>query len=170
MVSPGDITYADDINDIDDGTLSKPLVRLVQQSAQSLTDNTDTAITFGSGSEEIDTHGFHDVTTNNTRVTPTVAGYYRVTGTLFMVAGADFVTIVATIAKNGTVQPPRKRDGPNATSSARSVTASAILSANGSTDYFELIGTQDNTANTARNTSAGGSFASVLEVEFLRSL
>jgi hypothetical protein len=170
MVAAGDPVYATDVDTLADQTTGRPLVRLVQQTAQSLTDNTEAAITFGSGSEDIDTHGYHDTSSSNTRVTPGLAGYYQVTGTLVMVARADYATIVARVGKNGSAQAPAGRQGPNATSSARSVTATAMLSANGTTDYFELLGTQDNTANVAQLTSVGGSFASVLEVEYLRPL
>lgn len=162
----GDILTADALN----ATVDLPLCRLVQQTAQSLTDNTDTALTFGSGSEVVDTHGMHDESTNNTRVTPNVAGWYEVTATLIMTARTDYNTIVATVARNGTVQSTRDRTGPNAVSSARTASATGTYEANGTTDYFEAYGLQDNVANAAVLTNQGGSFSCTLEVKFVRPL
>lgn len=149
-------------------TYEKPLCRLVQQSAQSLTSAADTAITFGTSSEDIDTHGFHSEVTNNTRITPNVAGYYKITGTVFFAASSSITSAMATISKNGTVQPPRVRAKPDSQNWSTSVQVSMIQRANGTTDYFELLGTQSSAG--AVNTNVGGSFASVFEVEFLRDL
>lgn len=146
-----------------------PLVRLVQQSAQSLANSTDTAITFGAGSEEIDNYGtFHDETTNNTRITPKIAGYYRLTGAVFLTISSAVTSLIATIAKNGSVVPPRSRHKPAATALAGSAQVSVIQAANGTTDYFELFGQQ--TSGGALSTNVGGSFASVLECEYLGTL
>jgi hypothetical protein len=164
----GDKTLVTDINPIEARTILKPLVRIAQQSAQSLANSTDTAITFGSGSTGFDTHDFHDESTNNSRVTPTVAGYYRVTGTVFVAASAALTSLIATIGKNGTVQAPRHRFKPGTANVSASAQVSVILTANGTTDYFELFGQQ--TTGGALNTTTGGSFTSVLEVEFLRDL
>jgi|SRR6185503_12412439 hypothetical protein len=154
-----------------DYTVNKGLTRLVQQAAQSLTDNTDTALTFGAGSDDVDTAGWHDEVTNNTRITPTVAGYYLATGLLVVPAAADYVNLQVYIRKNGaTILPSISRQGPNATSSSRSiqVTCDAIL-LNGSTDYLEAVGNQDNTASASRNTpSTGGSSSCLFTVQFIR--
>ena len=58
----GDETMANDVN--------SPKVRLVQQAAGVQTIATsDTTLTFGSGSEDYDTNGWHDETTNPSRIT-----------------------------------------------------------------------------------------------------
>lgn len=145
-----------------DYTVNSPRCRLVQQAAQSCNDNTDTAITYGSASEIVDTHGFHDESTNNTRITPNVAGYYTVYAVFFIAAAADYVNLQTNIRMNGaTIQPSSTRHGPNATSASRSVAVhcESILF-NGSTDYVEHMGNQDNTAAAARNTASTGSSAS----------
>jgi hypothetical protein len=165
----GGVVFAADTTTIAALTTGKPLVRLVQQSAQSLANSTDAAILFGSGSEDIDTHNFHDVSTNTNRITPTVAGYYRLTGTVYFAASTAVTNYWANISKNGTIQAPRSRMVLPATASAslaRSLTVSLMLPANGTTDYFELIGQQ--TSGAALNTATGGGTASVLECEFLR--
>jgi hypothetical protein len=145
-----------------------PQVRLVQQAAQSLANSTDTALTFGTASEEWDTHGFHSESVNTSRITPTVAGYYRLTGTVFVVASTALTALTAVMAKNGTVQPPRHRPKPAATNITSSVQVTVTLTANGSTDYFEFFAQQ--TSGGALNTNVGGSFASVFECEYRRPL
>lgn len=155
------------------GSTQKPLVRLTQQTAQSLASNTDVALTFGASSEEIDTNGFHDTATNTSRITPTVAGYYRLTGTVTLAADTDLVSWQAAIGKNGSIFAPRGLAVLPATATAsvpRSAFVSLILSANGTTDYFELFGRQLQTAATTSLTSVGSSSASVFECELLRYL
>lgn len=152
-----------------DNTVNRPIVRLVATATQSLTDNTGTAIAFGTGSTIIDTHGYHDETTNNTRVTPTKAGYYRAWGRVHVGFRTDYATIQASIRFNGTDQSGNDRVGPNNTNSSRTAGAGPVmLLCNGTTDYIELAAIQDNTANAAQNTNAGGSSTSYLEVEFVR--
>jgi hypothetical protein len=56
-------------------------VKAIKSATQSLTNNTDTAITFA-GTDTFDTNGFHDPAVNNTRFTIPAGkgGYYLVTG------------------------------------------------------------------------------------------
>src|SRR3982750_3036163 len=95
MVAAGDIVYASDVQTVKDYTTGRPLVRLIQQVAQSVTSQVTpaTAVTFGASSESIDTHGFHDTVTNNTRITPNIAGYYRATGIVWL-AGATTTQVM----------------------------------------------------------------------------
>lgn len=164
-MAAGDRAYWSDVAN----TINKPLVRLIQAAAQSIPNTTTTALTFGAGSEDIDTHNFHDTVTNNSRITPNVAGYYRVTVTYASVANVA-TQLFAVVGKNGTagfVQ-PLVRHTPAATSAAKAVSATAIASANGTTDYFEGLVNQN--SGGALNTQVGGSVNSVLEVEYLRPL
>lgn len=145
-----------------DGTINRPVVRLVQQSGQAIANNTDTAISFGAGSEVIDTHGYHDEVTNNTRITPLIQGYYMLTGLLYLPANTDWQSIQVLIKQNGATNlPSSSRHGPNATSSARSVQVICDnVFANGSTDFFESFANQVNGAAASRTTtSSGGSTA-----------
>ena len=154
-----------------DYTVNKGVTRLVQQAAQALADATDTALTFGAGSDDVDTAGWHDEVTNNTRITPTVAGYYTFTGMMWVPAAADYVSLQVNIRKNGSTNlPSASRHGPNATSSSRSiqVVTDGVLM-NGSTDYVEVLGNQDNTASASRNTtSSGGSTSCTFTAQFIR--
>jgi hypothetical protein len=70
--------------------------------AQSLTNNTDTAVTFNS--EVFDTDGFHDNSTNNSRITiPSgKAGKYLLTAQISFAANAAGVRVIK-IFKNGSI-------------------------------------------------------------------
>jgi hypothetical protein len=166
-LAAGQIVDEDDLEQVADSSSKKPLVRLVQFTAQSIPNATTTALTFGASSEDIDTNGFHDLVTNNTRVTPTIPGYYRVSVTYAATANTA-TQLFAVVAKNGLLIQPLVRQTPAATSAAKSVSASAIVSLNGSTDYVEGMCNQN--SGGALLTQTSGSVNSVLEVEFLRPL
>jgi len=172
VADAGAAASSSEINGIIAGTTSKPIVRLVASGTQSISDSTATAIAFTA--EDIDTDGFHDTSTNNTRITPTKAGYYWLKGVYYTSGRTDFVTVDAAIGKNGTAVAPagRKNFSTAATqvSNALSVECGAYQAANGTTDYFELIGFQDNAANAAQNTNQAGRFSCTLECEFVRDL
>lgn len=149
------------------------LVRLVQQSSQSMASDTDTAITFGASSEEIDTAGWHDTGTNTSRITPLTPGYIRFTGTVWFAADTDDISIYASIGKNGTIVQRNRIVLPSTAtaSSFRSVPVTCIQQCNGSTDYIELFGRQLQAAAGALSTNvAAGGFSSTLEAEYLRPL
>ncbi len=154
-----------------DNTVNRGVVRLIQQSGQSLASGAATAITFGAASEDVDTAGWHDESTNNTRITPTVAGYYTFTGLVVFPANTDYTSHQATFRKNGsTTLPSAVRYGPNATSSFRGIelTLDGLLM-NGSTDYLELMGSQDNGAAASRTTpSSGGSTSCLFTAVLIR--
>ena len=161
---------AEVLQQLADYTVNRPLVRLVATSTQNISDNTGTTIQFGTASTVIDTHGFHSETVNNTRVTPTIAGYYRAWGTIAHGSRTDYATIQSSIRLNGVDQIGNTRLAPNSTSdSARSGSAEPItVLCNGTTDYIELGTIQNNTANVTQATTASGSTCSYFEVEFVR--
>lgn len=168
-MAAGDNAYWSDVADL----IEKPMVRLVAQSAQSLTDNTATAITFGASSEDFDTHNFHDTSSNTSRVTPTVAGYYRCRGAVLFGARNDYAVVNCWIRVNGSSNKPSAwRAGYGVPGSAQVQTGlcEVVVSLNGSTDYVELVAQQDNTANAAVALNQSGQYSSTLEVEYLRPL
>lgn len=167
-VGAGGNANASDINAIYNATMARPLARAVQSVAQAVASGVNTPITFTT--EDFDTHGVHDNVTNNSRFTPTVAGYYRLTGTFWLAAPTALISHLAAIAKNGANQTPLNRTKPVASSVTCSVATTCILTANGTTDYFELIGNQTSTGAVAINTSVGGGTGSCLEMEYLRPL
>lgn len=143
----------------------KPLGRLVQGTAQSLADATRVAITFGTGSTVIDTHAYHSESVNNTRVTPTQAGYYRFSGTGFWAAQTTPASTDVTLRLNGTTALPSAWRGSGGTV-AGSGFAQVEQLMNGSTDYIELTINQDSSG--AVNSNVSVNFTSSLEWEFLR--
>ncbi len=169
-MAAGDPVNSADLTTLQDYTIRKPICRLLQQSAQSLTNNTTTAITYGSGSEDIDTHNFHDPTTNNTRITPTIEGYYRVmVHTAMNTPSSAYTQITATIRKVGTSVEPQVIMRPDAASIAGSTAqTTATVYMNGTTDYLEHFANQQNGGAAAQNTSATTGFRCVFEVVFER--
>jgi hypothetical protein len=162
-----------EITSIRQASMDKALVRLVAQSAQSLASDTDVALTFGASSEDYDTAGWHDVGTNTSRITPNIAGYIRLSGTVWLGADTDDISFYASIGKNGTVVQRNRLVLPStATASAfRSYAVTCVLTANGTTDYFELFGRQLQAAAGSLNTNvAAGGFSSTFEAEYLRPL
>lgn len=152
-----------------DYTINRPLVRLIQAAAQSINNNTHTSLTFGTGSTVIDTHGFHSESSNTSRVTPTVAGWYAVTGGYSTSGRTDYTSLQASIRLNGSNLASDSKSGPNATSTNREVVVGPVMvQVNGTTDYLEIAGLQANGASAAANTNVSGSSASSLQVEFLR--
>ncbi len=150
------------------GSSLKPLVRLVAGATQSIPDNTATALQFST--EDVDTHGYHDNATNNSRITPTKAGWYRVSGTYYTGGRADYASVTCFLRKNGstTFAPGgRLMVPPNGTTA---VSCSASIPFNGAGDYVELMALQDNTANAAQVTTVSLYFTSTLEAEFVRDL
>ena len=146
----------------------KPVGRIVATGAQSLADNTATAITF-TDTDEIDTHAQHNPGVNPTRITPNVAGYYRFYGTVTFGSRADYVDVNAWFRKNGaTNMAGGQRNGfSGVTTSVQTCVAQATVLMNGSTDYVELIGQQNNGANVSQTLNQSSQFSSALEWEYL---
>lgn len=167
-VAAGGRINASTINDIIRGTLNKPAGRLVATSTQALADNTQVAILFGSGSTVFDTHAFHSESSNTSRVTPNVAGVYRISGTGFFATQATPNISDVCIRKNGsTNQAAAWRYAASSTQAVSGITQIEI-EMNGSTDYFELVMRQDSAG--ADDTNQSSQFSSALEWEYVRSL
>jgi hypothetical protein len=161
----GQIIEDADFTTIDQAGAGKPIGRLVQAGAQNiLTGSGLTGIIFSA--EEIDTHNFHSTAVNNTRVTPTVAGYYRVDGTVFY--AANTVANEAVIRKNGSSAIPPAARGVPVTGSSVSWSTSVLIEIDGAGDYFELC-TRHGSGGTLA-TVVSSQFASVLEWEYVRGL
>lgn len=165
MVAAGDPVKAVDITALAIASTLTPMVRLIQQTAQSIAAS-NTALTFGAGSEDIDTNGWHDVTTNPSRITPNIAGYYWVSGTYVTQAtGTPFMAL--TPGKTGAAVMPRAQTYHATTSAIKSISTSAILTADGVSDYFEMFALTNGGPTLSQVT---GGFASVFECIFLRPL
>ncbi len=109
--------------------------------SQSITNQTYTALTFGAGSEEWDTDGFHDTSTNTSRITiPTgKGGKYAINGLVF------FNSVVTTaiqlaIYKNGSALPGNTRGYLNYVQAANSEYAAGNTTISlAAGDYIELF-------------------------------
>jgi hypothetical protein len=127
------------------GVSGTPAFSAYQSTQQTLSANTMTKINFQT--EEFDTNSNFDTT--NMRFTPTVAGYYQVTGALE--SGSTSTQMVLSIYKNGSAFKELWRT----VSNMYGISSGALIYLNGSTDYVELWGLFSNTqvvSNTSLNT------------------
>lgn len=152
----GDIIYAEDFD--------RPKVRLIQQSAGTQTiATTDTTLTFGSGSEDYDTHSWHDESTNNSRVTVDRDGYVQITGSVVVANNTTVTVLMLSLFKNGAVQIGIARGKPSANNLSHEAGRTWTLDCTAG-DYFELVAT---TAGASVSTISSGRFASTFEVTYL---
>lgn len=160
----GDILTADALNAVAD----VPAGRIRQGTAQTgVVNSTITAITF-TAADEIDTHGFHDPTTNSDRVTPTVAGIYAVKGGACIAGNTDFTQTQTFITKNGGALAPAHRITPGATAQTLVLPVHAEVQCNGSTDYFGISYQATRSGAGTNATAVSSQFACVLEWEWVR--
>jgi hypothetical protein len=123
------------------GTLNVagPAFSAYRSSNQTLTQNTYVKIQLNT--ESFDTNNNFDSTTNY-RFTPTVAGYYQLSAQMQLNTSSGVLFIA--IYKNGL---QFQASGLSATLGAGSlVSINSLVSANGSTDYFEIFVYSDNAA------------------------
>lgn len=89
--------------------------------------------------EEFDTNSAYDNATNY-RFTPLVAGYYQISGAVYLGAASGITNGLCSVYKNGV----RFKDGsaiyPASAPAVSQVTVSTLVYLNGSTDYVELYG------------------------------
>lgn len=131
--------------------------KLAQQSGQNIPDGSDTVLTFGSGSEEIDTHGWHSTSSNTSRITVDRTGYYEVTAQVAYAFNTTLNYCDIAIRKNGSTL---YRSGNLAPTGANNVSKSGgsiteLIAAN-SGDYFEASALQNSTGDVAQTTNTGG--------------
>ena len=126
-------------------SIKGPAFSVYQTSAQTgISAGTVTKVTFDT--EEFDTNSNFA----SSRFTPTVAGYYQLSGGVQ--TGGSATVIFVELYKNGSVY---KRFGNSATSSVSQISGSSLIYLNGSTDYAELYlyfaaGTSTDNTNQAR--------------------
>jgi hypothetical protein len=146
-----------------------PRIRLVTNATQAtLTSGTAVAIAFGVGTEITDPNGFHDEVTNNTRVTPNIAGTYEIRGAVAFGGRTDYTSVQAFVRTNAaTVWAPAGKVILSATqinSTLMVPFGPLLIPFNGSTDYVELMAQQSNGAAAAGSAVASLQLASVLEL------
>ena len=101
--------------------------------------------------EEWDTNSNYDSATNY-RFTPTVAGYYSLSGSMFM-STATTARVGVAIYKNGSEHAWQFTAGVSSSGGANPQ-VSTIVYANGSTDYFELYAAQNYTSSVNTSTNS----------------
>lgn len=160
-MAAGDKTLWADI----DLLVNRRRCRLVATATQSIPHNVATALTFTS--EEYDVYGFHDPVTNNSRITPNVAGWYTVRGAVHFPARADWTMIQCYYRKNGaggTSIASGDRQGTTGNVAQSRSPQAALIDFNGTTDYVELITQHTNTAAVAQVTNQSAFLSSIFEV------
>lgn len=123
----------------------------VTQSTMNIADSTPTLVTFGG--ESLDPLSWHSIVTNNTRVTPTIAGWYRATFSCLFSDDADYVRLFAHFFKNGSgtnIRSDLTDSGGTLVRAAISI-ASPLIQLNGSSDYLEVSVLQTNTSGNAES-------------------
>jgi len=128
--------------------------------AQAIPNNTNTRVNINT--EEFDTNSNFNTTTN--RFTPTVAGYYEVTGQASFAANATGLCQIL-IYKNGAFVATTQVK--NDSAAAPVISTSKLLSMNGSTDYIELFVVQSSGASMNITAGAGLTF---FQASFVRSI
>jgi hypothetical protein len=121
---------------------------------QAISAATFTKVTLGS--ESFDTASCFD--TSNSRFTPTVAGYYQVSG--YINLNTARTTCIVSIFKNGARNYPECSIG--SLSANSTLVASGIVYMNGSTDYLEMYAYSDSGTNTIRDEASNTAFSGAL--------
>ena len=165
MASPGDTTDAADINDLVKYSQEAAVGKVTVTTAQALADATDVAIQWTS--EVFDSHGQHDNSTNNTRVTPNVAGVYEFWATVDFSPQTTPVQSYAYFRKNGTTASGAASVVKGDATAQNTASIHTMEEFNGTTDYFEVIANQNSAGADTLNNSV--QFSSFLEWKLVRA-
>jgi hypothetical protein len=133
-----------------------PAFSAYQSTGQSLASGTFTKVQFQT--KEFDTNSNFDNVTNY-RFTPTITGYYQVSGQVQLV-NSTTTELAVSIYKNGS---SFKYLGDSITPDDRSVGGSALIYLNGSTDYVELWA-----YSSVAGTIANNSIVTYFQAAFIR--
>lgn len=132
--------------------MGKPICILRQTVAQTMNIGVSTILTFTT--EDIDRDNGHSNTTNTDRYTAQTPGYYRVTATCVWEATATGGSRQIEIMKNGgAVNGSFQRYYHTSVSSVTSISTSALVYLNGSTDYVSVEVAQTSTNLSTRVTA-----------------
>ena len=113
--------------------------------------------------EDFDPNGWHSTSSNNERVLPDVAGWYRVTLVLSWTADTDLTRVFGIVTKNGGTIDTDDRPYTVPTGvGVQNRVVTTLVSMNGTTDYFTATCYQENTS-TGTNV-----MTPVMLVEFVR--
>lgn len=144
---------------VDSTTSTDNVFSARQTVAQSISTGTYTAITFTT--EDIDIGAIHSTSSNTSRVTPNIAGWYECHGQVGFTSGSSTYRRGALFMKNGSIV-----QGTFVPISAGDDTGElgahtcAFIQCNGSTDYIELGGWQDSGGSI--NTATGDASSRII--------
>lgn len=133
-IAPGGIIYAADIEGVG-CVLRDTTGQSVANNGANLTWNT----------EDLDTYNWHDPSTNPSRITPTIAGWYNVKGTVHLAGSATSHRRAAAVRLNGgTLYYGNLTSATINATQGNSVEHDLFL--NGTTDYVEIFAYQNSGA------------------------
>jgi len=133
--------------------LGPPIASLYQATVQSLLSGTSVPITMDSAT--VDSYAGHSTTTNTSRYTGQIAGWYWVMATLDFATNATGARS-ASILKNGTTTVTGAFGSAAAASGLyTTVSAAGLVYLNGSTDYIEAYGYQTSGAGLSTSSVSG---------------
>lgn len=155
--------------------LNPPTVHLVAAATQSHGNNATNAMAYGTGSTVLDTHDYHSESSNNTRITPTRAGIYKVNAKAMWTTDTDYLILDTILRMNGSSivggSSGRESYGAATGASFKSVqTGDIYIPFNGTTDYVEQLVVQTNTNAGANNTASSAQFSSVFNLVFHKEI
>jgi hypothetical protein len=136
--------YGNSVRDALNFLLNPPLLRVNQATIQTLTTAVWTSIS--QDGSTFDPYGMHSNTTNNTRATAIVSGWYLPSGGVAFAAGATG-TRGARFAVNGTAVPGTAQFGPPTASGSLAIAAISLPVFLSAGDYLEIQGVQNSGAN-----------------------
>lgn len=135
------------------GGVLPPAFSAYLNTAQSVSNNTFTKLQ--AGTEEFDTSSSYDASTNY-RFTPTVAGYYQISGCIaFNATSGINSNSLCTIYKNGSRFKDGNLSGVGSAGTLFYSVVSALVYLNGSTDYVELWGLLGGTGTLTFSVNSG---------------
>lgn len=144
-VGAGDAIAAETMNFVIQRQVNRPVVRLVLPANQTIANATPTLILFGSSSETMDDLGWHDTSTNTSRITPKYAGRYLVKGWCTFTANTTGSRRLQ-IYKNGVGYGGFHQKQADSAGAAQ-CDVFDIVEADGVSDYFELNAFQQSTVS-----------------------
>jgi len=118
------------------------VVRAIRTSNQSVANATDTAIQLNAA-DDFDTNSLHDISTNNTRLTASVAGYYHVIGEIKFATSTAGTQRYAKIRYNGSTVKAQSVDAQAPATGVTPVIQVSTLVDLSASDYVELMAYQD---------------------------
>lgn len=132
-----------------------PMCKVRQTTAQSISNATFTAVTFQT--EDIDPYNWHSPTTNPSRITPNIPGWYRGWFSIGMSTATGGSYRVGYVWRSAVTGRSRRDSKPPVSTASKSLRGIPFfMPMNGTTDYFEVIGYQDTGSSMTLNVSSAG--------------